>query len=47
MLRHALESTCLAAYALFSKPETDECEVMAGFGDTEKAYKWIEKEFPG
>lgn len=46
MLRHALESTCLAAYALSSKPVTNEYGVMAEFGHTTKAYKWIETEFP-
>jgi len=47
MLRHALESACLAAYALFSKPVTNEDEAISEYGHPEnKAYKWIEKEFP-
>jgi len=46
MLRHALEATALAAYATIFKPGADEAGIMAEFGHTGKAYKWIEAEFP-
>ena len=47
MLRHALESACLAAYALFSKPVTNKDEAISESGHPEnKSYEWIEKEFP-
>src|SRR3989339_2020152 len=35
MLRHALESACLAAYALFSKPVTNKDEAISEFGHPE------------
>lgn len=47
MLRHALESICLAAYAIsFCEPITSESEFVNNFKDTKKAYIRIEKEFP-
>jgi len=47
MLRHALESSCLAAYALSSQPVTNEDEAISEYGHPEnKSYAWIKKEFP-
>jgi len=46
MLRHALESIALAAYATIFKPGADEAGILSEFGSTGKAYKWIETEFP-
>lgn len=47
MLRHALESACLAAYASFPKLVTNEDKATSEYGHPEnKSYEWIEKEFP-